>query len=911
MHYRIPLLALCLSLPAAAPIASGAVVINEIFYNAPDEIPKLQWVELHNTGDSPVDLSGWRLVGGIEFRFPANTSIGPNGFMILCQDANRFAEFYPVPVAGEFRKSLKGRGERIDLLDSSGRRVDRVSYSSDSPWPLAADGYSASLERITPDADGTIASNWAASAGTSDQSTPGGSPGAQNAAYSRHFPPNLTHVTFTPPHPAPGQPIVVEAAVDTPGQAQAAELHYELVSPGKVSEPGVISMQAAGDRTFTGTIPPQKDQTLVRFRVRAVDLKGAERTYPSKTDLRPAVSVYVQTEPTPGAIPLAYVINTDAEDTAGAARYVDRARQGGRSPFQDEKRWQAREILNSGLDLEGAWTELTVYQELAQDTYKAARAVMLKRAAERQKISEEIESSADLPRLLEQLPDRVAQVQRGFVADIQTLLPPDRNEAFAKWVAARNQPQGPGMEPFFKNLLKIEGGWTALNRRFELTHAQLSRVGPVLQTALKGRSPANPALADLEPGPGSFQKLQAAFGQVENEMWTELRRVLSYPQKRYLESWFSDHGSFIRPRASEVRALPPRGRSAFIIVDPQTKKPEIFDFVHVTERSAGYKVRFHKDHTFRGMSTANVIFEYNDRFVLAEALAYDFYRQVGCPSPATEFVRLSLDGQPVGYHLLFEQINRSFLRRNQRNPDGDLYKLAWYGRSVESQHEKQNNPESGHGALQELLKHLAETKDAAQWRVIEQNFNVPEVINYFAVNMCLSHWDGFFNNYFAYHDRKGSGKWEMYPWDQDKTWGYYDAIKPGEVFFNMPITYGMEGDLPPGGGPAQFNPRSWWRPGGFFSKPLLANAEFRARFARRMSGILEEHFTPAVILPLIDQMHARLRPEAAIRAEALGQNPADAVQRLEANVASLKENMTKRREFLLEQTEIKQARAGL
>lgn len=82
MHYRIPLLALCLSLPAAAPIASGAVVINEIFYNAPDEIPKLQWVELHNTDDSPVDLSGWRLVGGIEFRFPANTSIGPNGFMI-------------------------------------------------------------------------------------------------------------------------------------------------------------------------------------------------------------------------------------------------------------------------------------------------------------------------------------------------------------------------------------------------------------------------------------------------------------------------------------------------------------------------------------------------------------------------------------------------------------------------------------------------------------------------------------------------------------------------------------------------------------------------------------------------------------------------------------------------------------
>ena len=207
-----------------------------------------------------------------------------------------------------------------------------------------------------------------------------------------------------------------------------------------------------------------------------------------------------------------------------------------------------------------------------------------------------------------------------------------------------------------------------------------------------------------------------------------------------------------------------------------------------------------------------------------------------------------------------------------------------------------------------LVNQLNEKKGDEQWAVIEKNFNVDEVINYFAVNMCLSHWDGFFNNYFAYHDKGGTGKWEMYPWDQDKTWGFYDTIKPGEVFFNMPLTFGMEGDLPPGGGPARFNPRSWWRPGGFFSKPLLANPEFRKRFVRRTTEILEKNFTSAEMFPVIDAMSEKLRQEAAIRAKALNQDPSEILKRFDANIASLKENLTKRREFLLDQSEIKAVR---
>jgi hypothetical protein len=44
-----------------APSVVSQVVINEIFYQAPDDLTDLQWIELFNNSDQPVDLAGWRL----------------------------------------------------------------------------------------------------------------------------------------------------------------------------------------------------------------------------------------------------------------------------------------------------------------------------------------------------------------------------------------------------------------------------------------------------------------------------------------------------------------------------------------------------------------------------------------------------------------------------------------------------------------------------------------------------------------------------------------------------------------------------------------------------------------------------------------------------------------------------------
>lgn len=362
-------------------------------------------------------------------------------------------------------------------------------------------------------------------------------------------------------------------------------------------------------------------------------------------------------------------------------------------------------------------------------------------------------------------------------------------------------------------------------------------------------------------------------------------------------------------------ATPPaRGKSAFVYVHPRSNKVELFDFINVTPRNGGRKVRFHKDHPLDGMTTINLIFEYMDRFVLAEPLAYEVYRKAGNAACRTDHVRTWVDGQPIGYQLLVEQPNKSFLRHNKLRTDGDMYKLIWQGWGLVGQHEKKTNAHAGHGELIKLVDQLNKTKGDEQWAVIKKNFDVEQVLNYFAVNMILSHWDGFFNNFFTYHDSKGSGKWTMYPWDQDKTWGFHDGIRGYDVFFDMPVTFGMAGDKPPGwpkgkAPPANFweSGSIWWRQGGAFSKPLLANAKFRKLYLARTKELLEEVYTEKVFFPLIKDMAERLEDEVKVRAKLHGEDERVALERFSKNLDSLREHLKKRRKFLLEQDEIKNA----
>jgi hypothetical protein len=166
--------------------AGGEAVINEIHYRTGPGADPEDWVELHNPGDAPLDLSGWMLLDGDDdhvYAVPVGTMVEPGGFIVLCRDVEAFRAVYPNvgSAVGDLGFGLSSDGEQVRLHDRSGAPVDSVRYDDRVPWPEEADGRGPSLELVHPALDNADPRHWAASTGR-------GSPGAVNGAF-RELPP--------------------------------------------------------------------------------------------------------------------------------------------------------------------------------------------------------------------------------------------------------------------------------------------------------------------------------------------------------------------------------------------------------------------------------------------------------------------------------------------------------------------------------------------------------------------------------------------------------------------------------------------------------------------------------------------------------------------------------------------------
>jgi hypothetical protein len=133
-----------------------------------------EFVELNNSGDTSLDLSGVKLSDGIRFTFPEGFQMAPGSFVVLAQNADAFADQFPsVPLGGVFDGRLSNGSETISLIDEAGKPFLSLTYSDQPPWPSQADGQGFSLVAKTPGQadDLNLPTSWEPS------SVIGGSPG--------------------------------------------------------------------------------------------------------------------------------------------------------------------------------------------------------------------------------------------------------------------------------------------------------------------------------------------------------------------------------------------------------------------------------------------------------------------------------------------------------------------------------------------------------------------------------------------------------------------------------------------------------------------------------------------------------------------------------------------------------------
>lgn len=135
------------------------VMIHEIHYDPPDN-ERTEFIELHNAGTAAVDLSGWKLAGGIDFTFPAGSSIPAGGQLVVAMDPAAFLLRFGFAPSGPYLGRLSGDGERIELRDAAAALVDVVDYKSEFPWPISASSDGASMELIHPSLDNNLGGSW-------------------------------------------------------------------------------------------------------------------------------------------------------------------------------------------------------------------------------------------------------------------------------------------------------------------------------------------------------------------------------------------------------------------------------------------------------------------------------------------------------------------------------------------------------------------------------------------------------------------------------------------------------------------------------------------------------------------------------------------------------------------------------
>ena len=143
----------------------GDVVINEIHYEADPKTDAVEFVELHNAGGKDVDLSGWRFSNGIQYTFPANTTLEPGGQLVVAENPTELRRKFKLSASVVFGPYINrlSNGEVLTLRDAADQRVDRVDYGSGFPWPTAASGAGSSMELIHPSLDNDLAGSWRSS----------------------------------------------------------------------------------------------------------------------------------------------------------------------------------------------------------------------------------------------------------------------------------------------------------------------------------------------------------------------------------------------------------------------------------------------------------------------------------------------------------------------------------------------------------------------------------------------------------------------------------------------------------------------------------------------------------------------------------------------------------------------------
>ncbi|CAN5435532.1 lamin tail domain-containing protein [soil metagenome] len=173
-----------------------------------------------------------------------------------------------------------------------------------------------------------------------------------------------------------------------------------------------------------------------------------------------------------------------------------------------------------------------------------------------------------------------------------------------------------------------------------------------------------------------------------------------------------------------------------------------------------------------------------------QPLAFDTHRAAGVPASHSALWSLTVNGGFDRVGAFIEQVDEDFLDRNGYDQGGDLYKFVQRSNldpvfaDTSTGIEKKTGDQTDLTSLQELVAGLNASTSLERRRYILDHLDLPQVINYLAVRSIIQDADDLRKNFYMYLDTRGDGRWRIFPWDKDFTFG---VVGDGGTFLPHPF----------------------------------------------------------------------------------------------------------------------------
>jgi hypothetical protein len=201
------------------------IVINEIMAdpNPVVGLPDVEYVELYNTTDVPVDITNWTYTFGTTVKTLPACQIEAGEYLILCKDTYvATMQSYGNVLGVVSFPDITNGGQTIILKDRFGNQIDKVIYSSSWYNDSNKDDGGWSLEKIDPVNICSPSTNWTAS-----ENAAGGTPGMINSVYDINTDTQSPYVSGVTVTSANELTVIFSEPVDTIGSLNLNNYNLE------------------------------------------------------------------------------------------------------------------------------------------------------------------------------------------------------------------------------------------------------------------------------------------------------------------------------------------------------------------------------------------------------------------------------------------------------------------------------------------------------------------------------------------------------------------------------------------------------------------------------------------------------------------------------------------------------------